>query len=152
VATSVHVELVFVEVDSIQVDCGHHLGDAGEVLEVVRARAGRQQEGGRVAFVGGDDVGGAGDAAVEGFPVENGGGEEVEVAADLLGRRPRQVRSQSASRAPAPCLRGCWRREVRSSTAWAEAMEQRAGRETVHCWSRVRSFMESRGATTSLQK
>ena len=38
------------------------------------------------------------------------------------------------------------------STARAPAMGAKPGRVTVHCWSRVRSVVESPGATTSLQK
>ena len=49
-----------------------------------------------------------------------------------------------------PC--GCWRTEAISSTANAAAWYETPGLVTVHCWSNVRSFVESPGATTSLQK
>ena len=39
-----------------------------------------------------------------------------------------------------------------SSTTRALASMEHPGRDTVHCWSRLRSRVESVGAVTSLQK
>lgn len=47
---------------------------------------------------------------------------------------------------------GWWSTVTIISTASAEAIMESPGRETVHCWSRVRLSIELAGATTSLQK
>ena len=39
-------------------------------------------------------------------------------------------------------LRGCWMTAMRSSTARAEAIMERPGLDTVHCWSRVLSRVD----------
>ena len=57
--------------------------------------------------------------------------------------------SGSASAAPPA---GWCRSATSNSTASADATGARPGRDTVHCWSSVRSFEESLGAMTSLQK
>ena len=40
---------------------------------------------------------------------------------------------------------GCWRTETINSTARPEAMRDIPGRVTVHCWSRVLSFVDCGG-------
>eukprot|EP00955_Chlamydomonas_euryale_P001450 16621-Chlamydomonas_euryale.AAC.7 len=47
---------------------------------------------------------------------------------------------------------GCCSSAASNSTARAEAIGDRPGRATVHCWSSVRLRVELSGATTSLQK
>ena len=42
-------------------------------------------------------------------------------------------------------LRGCWMTAMRSSTARAEAIMERPGLDTVHCWSRVLSRVDCEG-------
>jgi hypothetical protein len=70
------------------------------------------------------------------------------------GMIPRSLLSQSRgfSLALASFFLGWFNTDVRSSTPMELAMQQRAGLETVHCWSRVLSAIEFLGATISLQK
>ena len=42
-------------------------------------------------------------------------------------------------------LRGCWMTAMRSSTARAEAIMERPGLDTVHCWSSVLSRVDCEG-------